>query len=112
MPLNVIYKNYTLRKLQYLQASKMSLDLDVRFLIGLFKKNIDSDRKAIKIKYNYIMGLGIDENEDYKDFDKQMKPILDNFEANEEAPMKKDFSYNLAYIPSYESYLYNDYLKD
>jgi hypothetical protein len=110
--MTILYKNYTIKKLQYLQANKINSVSDVRFLIGLFKKNIDNDRKAIRSKYSYITGIPAEENEQYLDFDKKWKPILDRFPDKEAPPIKKDYSYNLAYIPAYESYLYNYYLKD
>lgn len=113
LPLTAIYKNYQIRKLKYLHTSKLGSEYDIRFLISYFKKNIDSDRKAIKVKLTYITGFEHDsENKKDIDFDKRIKPIMEKYVDNEGALVKKDFSYSPEHVSAFESYIYNSYLKN
>jgi hypothetical protein len=75
----------------------------------MYKKNIDDDRKALGIKLSYILG------QDYfqiENFDEKIKTLMSYFTDNENAPIQSEYSYNLAYLPKYESLVYLDYIKN
>jgi hypothetical protein len=75
----------------------------------MYKKNIDDDRKALGIKLSYILGQ---DHFQIENFDERIKTLMTKFSDNENAPIKSEYSYNLAYIPKYESLVYSDYLKN
>ena len=109
LPLSIIYKNYVIRKLEFLQASKYSLDLDLTFLLRYYRKKLDVDREAIAEKLDVITGQKCAINDD---FDNIIKNIMDNIIEDDETKIKGNFSYNMSYFEVFQTIYLNEMLKN
>ena len=109
LPLSILYKNYVIRKLEYAQISKFSLDTDLTFLMRYYRQRLDTDRAAIAEKLEAITGkiCALDEN-----FDSKIKYIMENLLEDDETKIKGNYSYNMSYFDVYETLYLNEMLKN
>lgn len=101
LPLSILYKNYTIRKLEFSQIEKYALYHDVDRLLEFYRQKLDIDREAIQEKVRILMHNRIDLDEN---FDEKMKLFMDRYYKDlDETKIKKDFSYNMSYFDIFEA---------
>jgi hypothetical protein len=101
LPLSVLYKNYTLRQLEFSQIQKYSLYHDLDRLLEFYREKLDIDREALQEKVRILLHNRIDLDEK---FDKTMKLMMDRYDKDlDETKIKKDFSYNMSYYDIFEA---------
>ena len=101
LPLSILYKNYTIRKLEFSQIEKYALYHDVDKLLEFYRQKLDIDRQAIQKKVTILMKdrIDLDENFDYK-----IKLLMQKYEKDiDDTKIKKDFSYNMSYYDIFEA---------
>lgn len=109
LPLSVLYKNYVIRKIEFVNINKYALDQDLTHLLRFYKQRLDTDRAAIYTKLKFITDKECTINEG---FDKKVKAIMDRYQDLEETKIKDDFSYSMGYSTLYESYFLGELIKD
>ena len=101
LPLSILYKNYTIRKLEFSQIEKYALYHDVDKLLEFYRQKLDIDREAIQEKVRILMHDRIDLDEN---FDEKMKLFMDRYYQDlDDTKIKKDFSYNMSYYDIFEA---------
>ena len=101
LPLSILYKNYTLRKLEFSQIEKYSLYHDLDKLLEFYRQKLDIDREALQEKVRILLHNRIDLDEN---FDEKMKLFMDKYyEDLDDTKIKKDFSYNMSYYDIFEA---------
>ena len=101
LPLSILYKNYTLRKLEFSQIQKYSLYHDLDRLLAFYREKLDIDREALQEKVRILLHNRIDLDEK---FDETMKLMMDRYDKDlDETKIKKDFSYNMSYYDIFEA---------
>lgn len=108
LPLSVLYKNYVIRKIEYVHINKYSLNQNLSNLLQFYKQRLDTDRAAIYAKLKLITDKECAINEE---FDKKIKAIMDRYVDMEETKIKDDFSYSIGYSPLYESYFLEEFIQ-
>ena len=110
LPLSAIYKNYTIRKLEFRNIIKYELDYDLTFLLNFYRQRLDTDRTAIYTKLKFLTGkiCNVDRN-----FDVKIKNIMDKYEEEiDDTKIDKDFSYNMSYYDIYQTLYLNELTKN
>ena len=101
LPLSVLYKNYSIRKLEFSQIQKYSLHHDLDKLLEFYREKLDIDREALQEKVRLLLHNKIDLD---KNFDNKMKLMMDRYVKDlDETKIKKDFSYNMSYYDIFEA---------
>ena len=101
LPLSILYKNYTLRKLEFSQIEKYSLYHDLDKLLEFYREKLDIDREAIQEKVRILLHNKIDLDEN---FDDKIKLMMDRYDKDlDDTKIKKDFSYNMSYYDIFEA---------
>ena len=108
IPMSMLYKNYVIRKLEFTNVCKYSLDVDLTELLKYYRQRLDADRAAIREKLKFLTEkeCAIDTG-----FDNRIKNIMDKYEEMEDAKIQSNYSYSLCYHPLYQTPYLNQMLK-
>jgi hypothetical protein len=111
-----MYKNYFVKKLEFLKFKKLHKKDARKSLLNLmeyYRNNLKYEKKNLIDRLKNIFGKVEYEKKfpNKKDFDQNLKRVMESFKKYEESLIKNDFSYNLVHIPEFTNYAY-EYLNE
>lgn len=111
-PMKALIKFYTIKKIEYFQSLKNNNKTKGT---ERYKENLHSCLKYIKKFILYRMekeGVDVDIELLKNNFDEELENLNDKIDIGLKPILKCDTSYNLAFVPEFESAAYYEYLKN